>query len=181
MGSRIRITIMKFLVFVLIFVGFEIQENLADIPWQQDCFDGTECRLDKDCGLYGMCLHDKPTRSSGECQCKYMQDPDWVLVPDCKEGVPCYQSDRACGWNGKCVSNPAGRDTTFPKDFTCTCGNYCGAFDGPRDWCQQKVGEWSVCSNGICHEQPNCRSNEDCTGIWKKCFPYRPIGKCVLI
>ena len=39
-----------------------------------------------------------------KCFCTYMQPPEWAKVPDCKEGVACHKSDRACGWNGKCVS-----------------------------------------------------------------------------
>ena len=43
-----QITMMKLLLLAMIFVGFEIQDNLAD-----DC---STCLLDKHCGPNGECL-----------------------------------------------------------------------------------------------------------------------------
>ena len=54
---------MKLLLFAMIFVGFEIQDNLAAsemtyLKLGKDCWDTNKCLLDKHCGQNGICLID---------------------------------------------------------------------------------------------------------------------------
>ena len=56
-----QITMMKLLLFTMIFAGFEIQNNLAtSIPMKtrEDCWDMNKCLLDEHCGQYGKCFID---------------------------------------------------------------------------------------------------------------------------
>ena len=58
-----QITMMKLLFFTLIFVGFEIQDNLAtsemaNMKIRQDCWDMNKCLENKHCGQNGKCLMD---------------------------------------------------------------------------------------------------------------------------
>ena len=58
-----QITMMKLLLFAMIFVGFEIQDNLAtsemtNMKIRKDCWDTNKCLLDKHCGQNGKCLID---------------------------------------------------------------------------------------------------------------------------
>ena len=56
-----QITMMKLLLLAMIFVGFEIQDNLATsemtyLKIGKDCWDTNKCLLDKHCGQNGKCL-----------------------------------------------------------------------------------------------------------------------------
>ena len=58
---RSQITMVKLLLFALIFVGFEIQDNLAAsemtyMKISKDCWETNKCLLDKHCGQNGICL-----------------------------------------------------------------------------------------------------------------------------
>jgi hypothetical protein len=62
-----QITMMKLLLFTMIFVGFEIQDNLAmsemtNMNIRKDCWDMNKCLLDKHCGQNGQCLMDPHLR-----------------------------------------------------------------------------------------------------------------------
>ena len=62
-----QITMMKLLLFTMIFAGFEIQNNLAtrDMTYMNtreevvyDCWDMNKCLLDEHCGPIGKCFMD---------------------------------------------------------------------------------------------------------------------------
>ena len=49
---------MKLPLFTMVFVGFEIPDNLAMSEMTKDCWDMNKCLLDKHCGQNGKCLID---------------------------------------------------------------------------------------------------------------------------
>ena len=69
-----QITMMKLLLFTMIFAGFEIQNNLAMQPLpkmtnmktRQDCWDMNKCLLDEHCGQNGKCLMDPRLKARGQ-------------------------------------------------------------------------------------------------------------------
>ena len=173
---------MKLLLFTMIFIGFEIPDNLAMSEMNKDCWDMNKCLLDKHCGHNGKCLSSGGMSAMdafvpGNCKCNQNEKskayPSNQGVEECKDKKFC-KSDNDCGKEGKCEWNQCHCYKKECKDKKfCIYDNDCGEGRCKYRRCQCTKNPKECYDNLMCKTNDDCGENGKCK---RSLLAYR---KCV--